>query len=288
MYVLAAPCIENPACRARGITTDEDIRLFNRAAERCRRFSVEMVPLPCPETAYLGADRPPGSFLDRLATPEFAALLDRFEEEVRAAIRERGEPPLAIIGVDSSPACGVNTTYYSSEKRPGRGAFLARFPDIPCIDVKDFARYRIYLAAPLFTEAEQAYNLALHDLLERHLFDAYLPQDVGDTSHTRCREEHRTIFAQHLQALRDVDTVVAVIDGADADSGTSWEMGYAYALGKRVVALRTDFRMAGHHERVNLMLEESATVVTAKEDLPGALGTLLEGRERDPDRCSRG
>ena len=275
MYVLIAPCIENPTYRARGITTDEDLRCFCRAVERCRRFSIEMVPLPCPETIYLGADRPPGSYLERLATDEFSALLDRLEAEVRAAIRERGEPPIAIIGVDSSPTCGVNATYYSSVKQTGRGAFLSRFPEIPAIDVKEFARYRVYLAAPLFTEAEQTYNLALRDLLEAHLFDVYLPQEVGDTSHTRCREEHRAIFSQHTAALRDVDTVVAVIDGADADSGTSWEMGYAYALGKKVVALRTDFRTAGRHERVNLMLEESATVVTKKEDLPRALGSFL-------------
>ncbi len=275
MYVLVAPCIQNPGCRARGITTDEDLCYFGRAVERCRRFSIEMVPLPCPETIYLGADRPPGSFVERLATDEFAALLDGLEAEVRAAIRERGEPPIAIVGVDSSPTCGVNATYYSSEKQPGRGAFLARFPDIPAIDVKEFARYRVYLAAPLFSEAEVAYNLALRDLLEAHLFDVYLPQEVGDTSHTRCREEHLAIFAQHTAVLREIDTVVAVIDGADADSGTSWEMGYAYGLGKKVVALRTDFRIAGHHEQVNLMLEESAVVVTRKVDLPRALGSPL-------------
>jgi len=290
MYVLVAPCILAPACRARGITTDEDLRYFRRAVERCRRFSIDMVPLPCPETIYLGPDREPGSFLDRLATPAFAALLDRLEAEVRTLIRERGEPPLAIVGVDSSPTCGVTATYYSSEKQPGRGAFLARFPEIPAVDVKEFSRYRIYLAAPLFSEAERNYNLVLRDLLEAHLFDVYLvlrdlleahlfdvylPQEVGDTSHARCREENRAIFAQHLRTLQDIDIVVAVIDGADADSGTSWEMGYAYALGRKIVALRTDFRIAGHHERVNLMLEESARVVTAKEDLPRALGSLL-------------
>lgn len=275
MYVLIAPCIENPAYRARGITTDEDLDYFRRAVERCRRFSIEMVPLPCPETLHLGADREPGSFVERLATPEFAALLDRLEEEVRAVIRERGEVPIAIIGVDSSPACGVTATYHSPEKQPGRGAFLARFPDIPVVDVKEFARYRVYLAGPLFTEAERTYNLVLRDLLEAHLFEVYLPQEVGDTSHTRCREENGTIFAQHLRALEEIDIVVAVIDGADADSGTSWEMGFAYALNKSIVALRTDFRAVGHHERVNLMLEESAAVVTAKEDLPGVLGSLL-------------
>lgn len=274
MYVLIAPCIRNPACRARGITTDEDLRHFQRAVERCRRFSIEMVPLPCPETIHLGTDREPGPYIERLATPAFADLLDRLEKKVRAAIRERGEPPLAIVGVDSSPTCGVNATYYSSAKQPGRGAFLARFPDIPAIDVKEFARYRVYLAAPLFTEAERAYNLVLRDLLQEHLFDVYLPQDVGDTSHTRCREENGTIFAQHLRALQGADIVVAVIDGADADSGTCWEMGYTYALNKKIVALRTDFRIAGHHELVNLMLEESATVVTKKGDLPRVLGSL--------------
>jgi nucleoside 2-deoxyribosyltransferase/antitoxin (DNA-binding transcriptional repressor) of toxin-antitoxin stability system len=277
MYVLAAPCILDPSCRAHGITTVEDVRSFLRAIERCRRFSIEMVPLPCPETIYLGADREPGSFMERLAANEFSALLDALEAGVRNAIRERGEPPLAIVGVDSSPACGVNTTYRSSEKEPGRGAFIARFPDIRTIDVREFARYRVYLAAPLFSEAERAYNLMLRDLLEAHFFDVYLPQEVGDTSHTRCRDEHRTIFSKHLAALRDADIVVAVIDGADADSGTSWEMGYAYALGKPLVALRTDFRIAGYHERVNLMLEESADVVTAKEDLPRALGSILSG-----------
>ena len=60
---------------------------------------------------------------------------------------------------------------------------------------------------------------------------------------------------------------MAIIDGADADSGTSWEMGYAHALGKKVIALRTDFRHVGHHEHVNLMLEQSSTVVTSREDL---------------------
>ncbi len=275
MYVLAAPCILNPACRARGITTDEDLGWFNRAIERCRKFDIEIVPLPCPESIYLGPDRPPASYLDRLATPEFETLLDTLEEGVREIIRERGEPPLCIVGVDSSPTCGVTATYYSAEKQPGRGVFLARFPEIRALDVKTFGKYRVYLAGPLFTEAETAYNLVLRDLLVRHLFEVYLPQEVGDTDHCRGKAEHRAIFTQHVRALDETDIVVAVCDGADADSGTSWEMGYAYAQGTRVVALRTDFRMAGHHECVNLMLEESAVVVLKKEELLGVLNSPL-------------
>jgi nucleoside 2-deoxyribosyltransferase len=61
--------------------------------------------------------------------------------------------------------------------------------------------------------------------------------------------------------------MVAVIEGADADSGTSWEMGYAYARGIPVISIRTDFRMAGHHEHVNLMLEQSSAMVHSEEEL---------------------
>lgn len=39
--------------------------------------------------------------------------------------------------------------------------------------------------------------------------------------------------------------VLAVLDGSDVDSGTASEIGYAAALNKIVVGLRTDFRMAG-------------------------------------------
>ena len=33
MYVLAAPCILDPSCRAHGITTAEDVRSFGEHAE---------------------------------------------------------------------------------------------------------------------------------------------------------------------------------------------------------------------------------------------------------------
>jgi nucleoside 2-deoxyribosyltransferase/predicted secreted protein len=280
MYVLVSPCIPDPSLRAEGITKPSDRAAFERALGRCRRFSIEVVPLPCPETAYLGRPRPPATFVERLDTPAFHALLDLMEEDVRATIRERG-PPLCIIGVDSSPACGVNLTW-RDERVPGRGAFLARFPEIRAVDVCEFARYRVYLAAPLFSEAERAFNREVRDLLEMALYDVYLPQEVGDNDAARSAEGQKEIFERHVEALNGVDIVVAVIDGADADSGTAWEMGYAYGRGIPVVALRTDFRRVGEAEVVNLMLEASSTVATRPADLPAAIaGALSSGAGKE-------
>jgi nucleoside 2-deoxyribosyltransferase/predicted secreted protein len=279
MYVLCSPCVLHPGLRAEGITKPSDLALFANAAERCNKFGIEIVPLPCPETLYLGPDRKPGTYLERLNTPEFSSFMDRLEREVTDCIRQQG-PPLCIIGVNSSPTCGVTSTYYGAEgdkppKREGRGVFLSRFPALPAVDVAVFARYRVYLAAPLFSEAERVFNASVARLLRTHLFETHLPQEAGDDSDTRDIQEQKRLFLYNKTELEGSDFVVSIIDGADADSGTAWEMGYAFALGKPVIALRTDFRRVGHHEHVNLMLEQSAKVVSSTEDLLAALQSPL-------------
>jgi len=282
MYVLCSPCILHPVLRATGITKPTDLVLFERAIARCKRFGIEMVPLPCPEITYLGPDRKPGTFLERLNTPAFMCLLDTFQQNVQDIIDTRGLP-LCILGVNSSPTCGVNTTYYGSDdpkppKRAGRGVFLARFPDICAIDVGTFSKYRIYLAAPLFSQAERTYNETLADLLNQHLFEVILPQEAGDDTDTRMKREQAEIFSKNISDLDLADIVVAVIDGADADSGTAWEIGYAYAHKKPVIAIRTDFRRIGMHERVNLMLEESSVVVSSDTELLESLKSPFTGK----------
>jgi nucleoside 2-deoxyribosyltransferase/predicted secreted protein len=279
MYVLCSPCVLQPVLRAQGITKPSDLEMFAKTVERCNTFGIEIVPLPCPESLYLGADRKPGTFLERLNTPEFSHLSGRLERKVKAIIRKRG-PPLCIIGVNSSPTCGVTSTYYGAEgteppKREGRGVFLSGFPEVPALDVGVFARYHLYLAAPLFSEAERIFNASAARLLKTHLFDVHLPQEAGDDSDMRDIREQERLFSCNKTALEDADIIVAIIDGADADSGTAWEMGYAFAQGKPVIALRTDFRRVGHHEHVNLMLEQSAKVVGSMEEVLAALKSPL-------------
>jgi nucleoside 2-deoxyribosyltransferase/predicted secreted protein len=279
MYVLCSPCVLQPGLRAEGITRPSDLDLFAKTVERCHKFEIEIVLLPCPESQYLGPDRKPGTYLERLNTPEFSNLMSRLEREVTDILRERG-PPLCIIGVNSSPTCGVTSTYYGTEedkppKREGRGVFLSRFPVVPAVDVVVFARYRVYLAAPLFSEAERVFNASVARLLKTNLFEVHLPQEAGDDSDLRGTREQERLFILNKKALESSDLIVAIIDGADADSGTAWEMGYAFALGKPVIALRTDFRRVGHHEHVNLMLEQSAKVVGSTEELLTALQSPL-------------
>ena len=62
--------------------------------------------------------------------------------------------------------------------------------------------------------------------------------------------------------------MVAIMDGPDPDSGTCWEVGYAFGLKKWIVLVRTDIRaLAGSAGDYNPMLAEAATI---RIDLPAA------------------
>ncbi|HPP79044.1 nucleoside 2-deoxyribosyltransferase, partial [Methanospirillum sp.] len=256
MYLLVCPCIENPSLRAKGITHQKDLVAFREVLLRCKTFHIPVKMLPCAETLYLGRDHDPGYFLDRLDTQDFSDLISHLEKEVRKNWEIDGAP-YAIIGVDSSPVCGVRYTWYGSHddspaKIPGRGFFLQRFSDVIAYDVYEAACWKVYLAAPLFSESECDYNRKIADILTGYALQVHLPQDCGDSEHSRDLSIQQKIFASNLRALDNADIIIAIIDGADADSGTSWEIGYAYAKRKKIISLRTDFRRVGVSEMVNL------------------------------------
>src|SRR5262245_50116819 len=83
---------------------------------------------------------------------------------------------------------------------------------------------RLYVAAPLFTEAERAFNLVLTKALEIEGHQVYLPQRDTPSS---TQETGRTtmIFHANLVALRNAEAVVAVSDGPQVDDGTASEVG---------------------------------------------------------------
>jgi nucleoside 2-deoxyribosyltransferase len=114
----------------------------------------------------------------------------------------------------------------------------------------------LYIAAPLFTEAERAFNVVLAQALEAEGHRVYLPQ--RDTPEAKSAARTATIFAANLSALITANAVVAVCDGPQVDDGTAWEIGYAHSRNIQVFGLRTDTRVGQQvDERVNLMVLES-------------------------------
>ena len=112
---------------------------------------------------------------------------------------------------------------------------------------------KIYMAGPLFSTAELAFNRELASLLRQRGHEVFLPQE-----HEQRKDLPAAIFASDLRGLDWADAVVACLDGADPDSGTCWELGYAYARNKLSIVYRTDFRLFEGTDPINLMMSESA------------------------------
>jgi nucleoside 2-deoxyribosyltransferase len=119
---------------------------------------------------------------------------------------------------------------------------------------------QIYLAGPLFTQGEQDFNVSLAERLSASDYQVFLPQQEC----TGCEGED--IYKTCLTGLRAAAIVVAILDGADADSGTCWECGYAASRDIPIVAVRTDFRISGDTGGFNAMLYYSAAKIVSGTD----------------------
>ena len=94
---------------------------------------------------------------------------------------------------------------------------------------------------------------------------------------------NRRVGELNSEMIRACGGVLAVLDGSDVDSGTAAEIGYAAALARPVVGLRSDLRNSGDNEAtlVNLqvewfILESGGRLHTSLPDAIAALAELMD------------
>ena len=95
---------------------------------------------------------------------------------------------------------------------------------------------KLYLAGPMFTAAEVAYNLALARRLRDQGFTVYCPNESEPINEkTRHDVTARLVYDVDLAALESSNVLICQVS---EDSGTNWEAGYMDCLAKRVDPLR--------------------------------------------------
>jgi nucleoside 2-deoxyribosyltransferase len=84
----------------------------------------------------------------------------------------------------------------------------------------------------------------------------------------------------NADAIDAADAVLAVLDGADVDSGTAAEIGWAAARRTPVVGWRTDVRLAGDNEAATVNLQVQHFIERSggdiERDLTSAMGRLSD------------
>ena len=128
----------------------------------------------------------------------------------------------------------------------------------------------IYVAGPLFNTHERWYLERIAERLESEGYRTFLPHRDAGLVTLRSTEERLRIFQGDLNALNEADLIVALLTGADHDSGTSAELGYMYALGKPCFGLTDDKRgalnniiwgMCGNGQRIVSNIDELLAMI---------------------------
>lgn len=121
-----------------------------------------------------------------------------------------------------------------------------------------------YIAGPLFNEKEREFLEEINTVCQAIGMSTYLPaQDGGLLS----QDNDTEVFQTDIEALNKADIVVANLNGVDVDSGTAFELGYAFAKGKKLFGLHTDCRTFSPTSEVNLMLLKSCVICHSLQEL---------------------
>lgn len=144
------------------------------------------------------------------------------------------------------------------------------------------AKPRCYLASPLgFTEAGRDYYARVYLPALAAIVDPVDPwadatgadfAAAGDPQAQRALALE--IGRRNAEAIRGCDLLVAYLDGAEPDSGTVVEVGYACGLGLRCFGLRTDARQAGE-PGVALNLQVESLIVASGGEIVPSLDALV-------------
>ena len=125
----------------------------------------------------------------------------------------------------------------------------------------------IYLAGPLFCDAERAFNAQLAEKLEGRGYSVFLPQRDGVESWTLVEEKltgdalRRKFFAVDRNEILKADVFLFILDGRVPDEGACVELGIAYTQkliegrDKLIIGLLTDRRSAFPEAQLNAMIE---------------------------------
>jgi nucleoside 2-deoxyribosyltransferase len=115
--------------------------------------------------------------------------------------------------------------------------------------------YDIYLAGPFFNEEQIATIAAVEKFLEEHQFKFYSPRRSGIVFKDLKPEEREAaaeqVFKANVDNIDDSTFILACID--DRDTGTAWELGYAYGSGDQNI-----ITFSGKGYGANVMLSQCA------------------------------
>lgn len=149
-------------------------------------------------------------------------------------------------------ACFIES--FDAERIPNKNAVEFYMKDREIVDFISTKEVTIYLAGPFFSQQELNWVNYIHGFLESCGFKILSPsKENGIINVNTGSDVKKDVFLSDLKLLDKSDLVVALLD--HSDTGTSFEIGYAYSNNIPVLGLKTS------KSSLNNMIEYSCDII---------------------------
>ena len=138
---------------------------------------------------------------------------------------------------------------------------------------------KIYIAGKIGSKSEREFLEEIDNLCRSLGFETFLPhRDVGLA---KGMKDVKKVFEGDIKkGFKNIDLVVAVLDGLHVGAGTAWELGYAYAKGIPAIGIKTDESVENALEYLSAILIGSMPIVSSLNELKWALIDFIEDLEK--------
>lgn len=129
---------------------------------------------------------------------------------------------------------------------------------------------KVYIAGKLGSQSEKEFLEKIAKVCEDLGFEIFLPhRDVGLAETI---DDVEKIFKGDIEeGFKDINLVVASLEGLHVGAGTAWELGYAYAKNIPCIGIKTDESVEEGLEYLSAILIASMDFVKSLEDLKNKL-----------------
>lgn len=131
---------------------------------------------------------------------------------------------------------------------------------------------KIYIAGPLCSIKERKFLEEIDKVLKEMGFDTFLPH--RDAGLYKGPEDIKKISKKDIEEIYKCDLMIGVLNGICLGAGTVWEMGYAQAIGKKVIGLKTDRKVKDCISDISVVIAGSVKIVESINQLKKELEKL--------------
>ena len=133
---------------------------------------------------------------------------------------------------------------------------------------------KIYIAGPLCEEKERKFLEKLDRIFKELGFDTFLPH--RDAGLYKDDKDITKLSKRDLEEIYKCDLMIGVLNGICIGAGTAWEMGFAQAIGKKVIGLKTDRKIEDSIADISAIIAGQVKIISSIDKLKAELKELRD------------